>query len=381
MPSHDPARPLPAPLAEEGKHALRICNACRYCEGYCAVFPALERRFTVSERDLGYLANLCHDCGECYYACQYAPPHEFALNLPRTLAALRRASYEQYAWPAAAGALFRRTGLALALSAGIVPALFVLLTSWLSAPGTMFAAHSVREGSFYQVIPHPVMMTSFGAAGLFVLFGLAMGFRKFWKQSGEPANNDAAALLNPRVVGQALREAFTLRYLDGGGPEGDGCAYPGDVPSNARRWFHHLTFYGFLLTFAATTVAAIYHNLLGVEAPYPFFSLPVMLGTAGGVGLLLGPAGLLWLKRARHRELSDPGQSALDVTFLALLFLISLTGLLLLALRETAAMGSLLAAHLGLVLGLFLTMPYGKFVHGVYRWAALARNAAEKRRE
>ena len=101
---------------------------------------------------------------------------------------------------------------------------------------------------------------------------------------------------------------------------------------------------------------------------------------AGGV-VVLGPVGLLWLKRARNRELSDPGQSGLDVTFLLLLFLISLSGLLLLLLRETAAMGMLLTVHLGLVLGLFVTMPYGKFVHGIYRFAALARNAVEKQRE
>lgn len=383
MPSDNPGRSVlsvlsvpsvPSVLSEEGKQALRICNACRYCEGYCAVFPALERRFTFSDQDLGYLANLCHDCGECYYACQYAPPHEFGLNLPKTLAAIRKNSYERYAWPGAAGLLFQRTGLALGLSVGIIPALFVVLTFLLSEPGAMFAAHSVAEGSFYRVIPHEVMVGSFGAVGLYVLVALVMGLRNFWKESGERWS----ALLDMGVLGRACREAFGLRYLDGGG---EGCAYPDDVPSNARRWFHHLTFYGFLLTFAATTVAAIYHNILGAEAPYEFFSLPVMLGTAGGVGLLIGPVGLLWLKRERNRELSDSGQSALDVTFLVLLLSISLTGLLLLVLRETSAMGILLAVHLGLVLGLFVTMPYGKFVHGIYRFAALARNAVEGKRE
>jgi len=369
MPSVDTGR---AALVEEGNQALRTCNACRYCEGYCAVFPALERRFAFTEADLKYLANLCHDCGECYYACQYAPPHEFGLNLPKTLAAVRRSSYEEYAWPRFAGALYRRTGLALALAAGIIPALFTLATLLIGGPEAMFSAHSVAEGSFYEVIPHEVMVWSFGVAGLFVAAALAAGFARSWRESGEPWG----ALLRGGALGRACREAFGLRYLDGG-PEGDGCAYPGDVRSNARRRFHHLTFYGFLLTLAATTVAAIYHNVLGREAPYPFFSLPVLLGTAGGVGLLIGPAGLLWLKRERNRELSDAGQGALDVTFLVMLLLISVTGLLLLALREAAAMGTLLAVHLGLVLGLFVTMPYGKFVHGVYRFAALARNAVE----
>jgi citrate/tricarballylate utilization protein len=370
----DSVRSHPSALSEEGNRLLRICNACRYCEGFCAVFPALERRFSFTEQDVNYLANLCHDCGECYYSCQYAPPHEFALNLPRTLAAIRKDTYQKYAWPGVFAGLFRRTGLALALSAVVIPALFVLLTILFTEPSVFFSPHTVAEGSFYRVISHTVMTASFGIVGLFVLAALGMGLRNFWRESGEPWS----AFLNPRVLGQACSEALRLRYLDGGG---DGCAYPGDLPSQARRWFHHLTFYGFLLTFAATTVAAFYHNVLGVEAPYPFLSAPVILGTAGGVGLLIGPIGLLWLKRSRNQELSDSGQSGLDVTFLALLLLISLTGFLLLVFRETSAMGILLAAHLGLVLGLFVTMPYGKFVHGIYRFAALARNEVEKRRE
>ena len=79
--------------------------------------------------------------------------------------------------------------------------------------------------------------------------------------------------------------------------------------------------------------------------------------------------------RHRRSETRSHGRS-----FLALLFLSSLTGLLLLALRETGAMGWLLAIHLGVVLGLFLTLPYGKFVHGIYRSAALVRSALEAAR-
>ena len=56
-----------------------------------------------------------------------------------------------------------------------------------------------------------------------------------------------------------------------------------------------------------------------------------------------------------------------------------LTGLGLLAFREAASMGTWLAIHLGFVLALFLTMPYGKFAHGVFRSAALLKFAIEKR--
>ncbi len=150
--------------------------------------------------------------------------------------------------------------------------------------------------------------------------------------------------------------------------------------SEARRWFHHATFYGFLLCFASTCVAAFYHFVLGWRAPYPYFSVPVVLGTLGGLGLLAGPAGLFWLKRKRDPALDDLGPGYFGESFIVLLLLASFTGLLLLALRETAAMSWLLIVHLGVVLALFASLPYGKFMHGKFRFAALLRNAFEQSR-
>jgi citrate/tricarballylate utilization protein len=68
---------------------MAVCNACRYCEQYCPVFQAMEQRLSFATADLTYLANLCHNCGECLYACQYAPPHEFSINVPQALARAR----------------------------------------------------------------------------------------------------------------------------------------------------------------------------------------------------------------------------------------------------------------------------------------------------
>ena len=72
---------------------LQICNACRYCESYCAVFPAMTRRLEFPAADVHYLANLCHGCGACLHACQYAPPHEFAVNVPQAMAKVRVETY------------------------------------------------------------------------------------------------------------------------------------------------------------------------------------------------------------------------------------------------------------------------------------------------
>ena len=103
-----------------------------------------------------------------------------------------------------------------------------------------------------------------------------------------------------------------------------------------------------------------------------------MLGTLGGIGLLIGPVGLLAEKSKRDPALVDEPRMGMDVAFIVMLFLTSLTGMALLLLRETAAMGPLLALHLGVVFSLFITMPYGKFVHGIYRFVALVRYARER---
>jgi citrate/tricarballylate utilization protein len=161
---------------------------------------------------------------------------------------------------------------------------------------------------------------------------------------------------------------------------GAACNYPDAAFSNSRRWFHHLVFYGFLLDFASTSVAAFYDHFLGWQAPYPLLSWPVVLGTVGGIGLLIGTSGLMILKWRSDRDPTAEPMLSMDVAFLVILFLTSFTGILLLALRETAAMGTLLVVHLALVAGLFITMPYGKFAHVVYRYAALVRYAIEQRR-
>ncbi len=366
------ARTLPE-LIEEAQRVLNICNACRYCEGYCAVFPALERRLSFDESDVHYLGNLCHNCGACLYACQYAPPHEFQVNFPRLMAEVRAQTYRKYAWPGFLARAFDRNGLVVSLVTALSLAFFFAFTSWYASPERFFAAWSDAQGSFYAVLPHNVMAGTFGAVFGFVLLAFAMSFASFWPALGERPGD----FVTPVPLGGATRDALELRYLDGGG---DGCTYPDERPSFARRNFHHLTSYGFLLCLASTTVATIYHYVFGIKAPYPFWSLPVILGTLGGLGLLVGPVGLAWLKYRRDPDLADRSQTGMDMGFLALLFLVSATGLALMLFRETRAMGVLLAAHLGAVMALFLTLPYGKFMHALYRFASLVRFHLERRR-
>jgi citrate/tricarballylate utilization protein len=358
---------------KEVARQLQICNGCRYCEGFCAVFPAMTRRLEFGKADIHYLANLCHNCGACLHACQYAPPHEFAINVPKAMATVRGQTYADYAWPPALGKLYQRNGLTLSLALAFSLTLFMLLA--LQNNGTLWGpvVQNAQQG-FYAIFPHNLMVSLFAPVFLWAVLALGMGVSQFWKDvtpatSGAPLSTPAAA--------EATHDALKLTYLGGG--HGDGCNNEDDAFTLARKRFHHLTFYGFMLCFAATSVATLYHYALGWPAPYDFTSLPKILGTVGGIALTLGTLGLWRLNLARDPQHGDVNQRPMDRGFIALLFLISVTGLALMLSRNTVAMPSLLALHLGLVMALFFTLPYGKFAHGIFRMASLLRFSVEKR--
>ncbi|SEA56975.1 tricarballylate utilization 4Fe-4S protein TcuB [Variovorax sp. YR216] len=349
---------------------MQICNACRYCEGFCAVFPAMTRRLEFGRADIHFLANLCHNCGACLHACQYAPPHEFAVNVPRAMAEVRGQTYADYAWPPALGRLYQRNGLTLSLALAVGLALFLMLAVALN--GSLWGGG--LQGNFYRLFPHNLLVSLFGPVFVFVVFALGMGVTRFWREL-KPATSGAP--LNAPAAAEAADAVLRLKYLDGG--HGQGCHDEDDAYTLRRRRFHHFTFYGFLLCFAATCVATLYHYVLGWHAPYDLPSLPKLLGVAGGVSLMVGTAGLWRLNRRRHPLQGDAAQKPMDLGFIALLFLTSASGLALWLGRGTPALALLLCLHLGAVMALFATLPYGKFAHGIFRTAALLRHAVEKR--
>ena len=351
---------------DEVARQMSVCNACRYCEGLCAVFPAMELRRTFADGDVDYLSNLCHNCGACYYDCQYAPPHEFAINVPVAMAQLREDTYANYAWPAAARGLFHRNGLVIALALILAVAVFIGGFVALADPGALFAS-GVEPGAFYRVMPHNTMVLIFGGAFAFAILSISISLRAFWRAAGPMP-------VTLRSLWQAARDAGKLRYLDGGGM---GCVNEDDRPSDARRRYHHLTFYGFLLCFASTSTGTLFHYVLDWPAPYPWWTPVKVFGVLGGIGLVLGPVGLMLEHRKRADVISND-MRGLGAAFLWVLLALGATGLILTALRSTPAMGLLLALHLGVVFAFFVTMPYGKFVHGLYRFAALMRHAHEQ---
>ncbi len=364
----DPPRILDAALLNEAQRQFDICNACRYCEGLCAVFPALERRSIFTEGDVLYLANLCHDCRSCYDVCPYATPHEFAVDVPPLMSRIREQTYQSYARPRALGSVLLGPTRGRAWLATLVVAVTVVL-GLLILGWDRLVAPPADEEAFYEVIPFLVMTIPASVlSGLALLF-IGAGMVAFWRDTtgGRP---DLGS------VREALSAAFSLRNMHGGGP---GCTYPDETPAKSRLVMHSLVFNGFLATFVATILAAIWQEFLGRMPPYPLLSAPVIIGTVGGVATIAGCIGLVSLRAGSRKELETAGTRRLDMDFIVLLVLINGTGLALLALRSTTAMGLLLLVHLALVAAFFVSLPYGKFVHATYRTSALVQDSLENR--
>jgi citrate/tricarballylate utilization protein len=357
-------------IFQEASRQLVVCNACRYCEGYCPVFRAIEIRRDFNQGDVFYLSNLCHDCRACYYACMFTPPHEFAINIPKILAEARIETYRRWSWPGFLARAFkdRRITVFLAVAA---TALVVVLSLLLVPAGSLFTAH-LGPGAFYEVVPYVAMVIG----GLILFFyAIAVWLRggaRFWSETRSVLHQPGGFKALAAAVGAALG----LRYLKGGGP---GCFYPEKRPSSVRRIYHSLTFWGLLFDFASTTLAFIYQDFFHQLPPYALTSAPVIFGSVGGVALIIGTGGLIWFKLRSDPEPAGAGASGMDYVFLVTLGLTALTGMLTLVFRATTAMGSMLVLHLALISALFVTAPYGKFVHFVYRSLALIRYEIEQR--
>jgi len=349
---------MQADLIQEARRQAEICNACRYCEGYCSVFPALQGERSFADGDITQLANLCHNCRGCYYACQYTAPHEFNLNLPKALAEVRRDSWESFAWPSPVARRFHTHGSAIAVASVLGFAVLFLAMRLIGSAG--------GEG-FYAALSHNGMVAIFLPAFLFPLASIAISLRRYWVSVG-------GGSVSLQDVITAFGDAANMKNLAGG--HGEGCNFEDeDRFSQDRRYAHQAIMYGFLLCFAATSCGTLMHYAFNLPAPYPLWSLPKMLGVPGGLLLTIGCGWMALLKMRSDRDLGDGNAWSGDFAFIALLGFVALSGLALYVFGSTSAMSVLLALHLGAVLSFFLLTPFTKMAHGFYRLTALVRDA------
>jgi citrate/tricarballylate utilization protein len=330
-----------------------------YCDGLCPVFPALAG----GAGDPAYLGNLCHNCRACWRACQYAPPHPFAINAPAVFLRARLDSYADHVWPR----FLRPALLRPALGAGF------MLAAALASFSVLLAASDLKAARFYAVAPESLMVFLAAASLAWATLSLTASTLRYWRSI---STDLAPGALTP-ALRRTAADIITLKHLDGGGP---GCHDIGPGFSRLRRWAHQLMAAGVLLAFASTLAAALFQHVLGLEPPFAPASAPVLLGAGGGLAIVFGAAGLLAIEAFSERAPSERGESQLNVSFLIALELLALSGLALLAGRDTPAMGALLVVHLSLVIGFFVGLPASKALHAPFRAAALFRAALDRRR-
>lgn len=170
-------------LYVDARRQVEICNACRYCEGYCPVFPAIERRNMFDESDLAYLANLCHDCKDCYSACPYTLPHELRIDIPGIFARIRARTHRQFSYPQSAKVFFDRKPVLL-VALWIFGTFLMGLPSLMSDPGRLLA-----EAQFYDVIPRVYLIVGGLGLGFAVLAILLVQFWNFFCYIGGSLRN------------------------------------------------------------------------------------------------------------------------------------------------------------------------------------------------
>ncbi|MEM3676208.1 MAG: hypothetical protein QXV22_04035 [Thermoplasmataceae archaeon] len=338
---------------QEAQRQLTICNACRYCEGFCAVWDAIEYRSALDLKDMPYLANLCHDCRDCYYVCPFnEPDHEYALNIPKILSKARIKSYKDAVWPAFMSVMLDR------------PAIFALSVTLIALIGSIgypiFILHAYPLGavSLISLIPE--------ATFRYITLGVYLYTAILWTVSGLKfaANSRSEVISGWLGALNGAAAAFSQRFFFGGGV---GCKYPSENSRFSRAIFHASVLYGFI---TALISIAFYPNITGLSLT--IYATASLLMTFGSLGLLL------WDITDSGTQRS-PEMRRLDVPFTVLIFLSGLTGVAFILLSGSYFYGLLFLIHDALILAVFAIAPYSKFLHPLYRVISLAKFYAERK--
>ncbi|MBS5962839.1 tricarballylate utilization 4Fe-4S protein TcuB [Varibaculum cambriense] len=351
----------------EGRRQLAICNACRYCAGYCPVWPAMERHPSPSREEMEQLANLCHDCRDCYTACMYTPPHEFALNPPKLFAEIREETYDRYIFPfKLPRAISGIRGLLL---------IFILCLLSLFGIGYFFGTENwltTSSGQIYDVFGHVALVLVMSACLIYGLVVTTVGTARFW----HAIRTEGSSLFNFSNWRKTVSDILVLRHMSGGQ---EGCSYVGGEPSSKRKVGHQLLMYGFIGTFLATVCAAFMQYVLGMMPPYSLLSVPVILGSVGGLAALIGSIILMALKPKTDRKETTERMWQADHSLLGGLMALMLSGFLVTIFRGGAVFPSVLVLHIAMVETAFLVFPRTKFVHLFFRAISIYQDNLEVR--
>jgi len=359
-----------------GENAAR-CYQCATCSSVCELAPAnapfprrqiLWAQWGMEDRLMGDAGPwLCHQCNDCSVRC----PRE--VNPGDIMASVRAMVVEKMATPAFLGRLVgnaKKTWPLLVLGP-LVYWLVLLGATGIHIP-LVDDALSATDGRFHyeHFVPHTLIYITYFSATFFVLLTMFSSGSRYWKMLGTNSERKGSLIgaLIPAFIDIGTHKKFAT------------C----DRGVFRRRWGHFLVMWGFVGAAITSGFAVVYLYRetvffswlnLGYSYPVPITHWVKWLGNISAVALVLGGL-LLWLNRRSTDDKLVGVTTAFDRFFLWVVLTVIATGVITEVFRFIAVPPILACAvyliHLAIVLTLFLTLPYSKFAHILYRTLAMA---------
>jgi quinone-modifying oxidoreductase subunit QmoC len=359
-----PGADLRRRLEAGGSGNVSRCYQCSTCTSVCGLstpenaFPRRQMLLAqwglVDQLAADPAVWLCHQCADCSERCpRDARPGD-------VLQGMRATVIRALAFPGAVGSLVANAKVTWPIMV-LLPWLFwvVLLVSMGYFP--VDAEHLLsrgEHGGYAAIVPHGLLYAVYFPIAGWVTLAAWIGGARLWKMMGRGANRRGSFISG--LIGVMVDVATHRSFAE--------CnAKP------SRRTGHLLLFWGFVgaaLT-SGLLIFAIYVQKL--DMPLPLYHPYKILGNISAVLLVVGGAQLVINRYGSGRSLVS--SNAFDNFFLVLVAVVIGTGVATEAVRLAAmptAAFVIYTLHLGVVMTLFLTFPYSKFAHMVYRVLALA---------
>jgi len=343
------------------------CYQCATCSSVCELAPAdapfprqqmLWAQWGLVDRLAGDPAVwLCHQCNDCTVRCpRDAQPGD-------VLQGLRSMAIERLAFPGVLGRLVGAAKTTWPIVLGI-PILFWAVLLW-AAGHLSIPAHLEAGWAYEEIVPHAYIYAVFFPVAAWVTLASWVSGSRLWSLMGASQQRNGSFLGN---VTPALIEIATHRRFSS-------C-----TTTASRKIGHFMLLWGFVgaAVTSGLLIVAIYIQKLPMplELTHPY----KLLGNLSA-GLLVVGGAMLVGNRIGDPKIAGVSRS-FDVFFLGVVVLVIATGMVVEGARLADAAGIALVSyviHLGSVMCLFLTFPYSKFAHMLYRTLAMVhRYAVEK---
>jgi quinone-modifying oxidoreductase subunit QmoC len=381
LPSADARRTL---ISRSGQTAWR-CYQCATCSSVCELAP-IEAPFPRRQMlwaQWGLTDNLisdpgiwlCHQCNDCNVRCpRDAQPGD-------VLQSLRSLVVEKLAFPGFLGTLVgnvKKTWPLLVFGPLLFWLILLGVTTGLGLPHVENLP--ALEGRFHYetFVPHPHIYVVYSLTALWVAFAAFTGGKKLWNALGQgrTRNGSFIALLGPAMVEIATHKRFGKCGEDG----------------SQRRWGHFFVLWGFVGAAVTSGLLILYLYkdtlfswmplLMPHTYPLPLHHPVKWLGNISAVALVIGGFMLFQNRRKTGRKVGVT--TAFDRFFLWTVLGVIASGVLTETFRFIPVPPALACIfylmHLSIVLTLFLTFPYSKFAHLVYRTVAMVHQLAVEKK-